>query len=206
MKDLIIVGASGFGMEVAWMAERCGRKVLGFLDDSPEKIGKKVLDYKVLGTISSWQTYQDCEFILAIGSPRGRQVVAEKMEASGKPSYTKLIDPSAIIGDSNIIEEGAIICAGVVFTVSIKIGRHCIVNLNSTVGHEAKLGNFCTVAPGVSISGNVTIGDHVELGTGAVIREKVYIGNGAVIGMGGVLVNDANESRIFVGNPAKQLK
>lgn len=41
MNDLIIIGASGFGHEVAWLVERINKvnpawKLLGFIDDNPE--------------------------------------------------------------------------------------------------------------------------------------------------------------------------
>lgn len=206
MKDLVIVGASGFGMEVLWLAERCGRNVLGFLDDTPEKQGSLVLGYRVLGHISSWVKYDNCEFVLAIGSPRGRKSVAEKMEGYGAPEYATLVDPGAMLGKSVGINEGGIVCAGVVCTVAIKIGRHAIINLNSTIGHESVLGDFCTVAPGASISGNSNIGDLVEIGTGAKIREKITIATGSVVGMGSVLTKNVDENKVVVGNPARIIK
>jgi len=206
MKDLIVVGASGFGMEVLWLAERCGRSVYGFLDDTPEKQGALVLGRPVLGKISSWLQYDNCDFILAIGSPRGRRAVANKMESTGTPSYATLVDPDAIIGKNITIREGVIICAGSICTASIEIGRHTIINLNCTVGHESALGEFCTIAPSVSISGNTKMGDIVEVGTGAKIREKVSIATGCVIGMGSVLTKNTAENKVLVGNPARTIK
>lgn len=206
MKKLIIVGASGFGMETLWLAERCGRSVIGFLDDTPEKQNTQVLGAPVLGLISSWPSYPDCEFIVAIGSPRGRKSVVEKMQLLGNPSFTTLIDPNAIIGKEVNVESGSIICAGVICTVDIHIGRHVILNLNSTVGHESTLEDFCTIAPNVSVSGNVHLEALVEIGTGAKIKEKTRIERGSVLGMGSVLTKDVEAEKIVVGNPARVIK
>ena len=54
MKDLIIIGASGFGREVAWLVERINKinptwNLLGFLDDNEKIQGKEINGYKVLG-------------------------------------------------------------------------------------------------------------------------------------------------------------
>ena len=51
MTDLIIVGASGLGKEVAWLAERAGVTVAGFLDDDFELQGCEFYHKPVLGVI-----------------------------------------------------------------------------------------------------------------------------------------------------------
>ena len=56
-KGLIIIGASGFGREVAWLVERINKDkptwdLLGFLDDADELQGKAVNGYPVLGRIT----------------------------------------------------------------------------------------------------------------------------------------------------------
>ena len=53
MKDLIIIGASGFGREVAWLVERVNKvsetwNLIGFLDDNKSLQGTDVNGYEVL--------------------------------------------------------------------------------------------------------------------------------------------------------------
>lgn len=193
-------------MEVLCLAERCGRNVLGFLDDTLEKQGTALLEMPVLGVVDDWVSYDDCEFIIAVGSPRGRNLIANKMNQLGAPIFTTLIDPSVIIGKEVTIQAGSIVCAGVICTVKINIGLHTIVNLNTTIGHESILGDYCTVAPNASISGNVVCGDMVEIGTGAKIREKISIGSGSVIGMGSVLTKNVEPCKVVAGNPARVIR
>ena len=206
MNSVIIIGAGGFGMEVLWLAERCGKRVLGFLDDTPGKINSEIMGYPVLGEVSSWSSYEKSEFIVAIGSPRGRKAVIEKMKSSGVPAFATLIDPNAIVGKEVVIGAGSIICAGVICTVAISIGCHVVVNLNSTIGHESTVGDFCTIAPNASISGNVCLESCVEIGTGAKIREKISVKSGSVLGMGSVLVKDLESNKVAVGNPARVIR
>ena len=52
MKDLYIIGAGGFGKEVAWLAERINEveeiwNIKGFIDDDASLWGKTVDDYPV---------------------------------------------------------------------------------------------------------------------------------------------------------------
>ena len=67
MKQLIIIGASGFGREVAWLAERINRalptwELLGFLDDSSELQGGEINGYPVLGTVKDASVYTNAFF------------------------------------------------------------------------------------------------------------------------------------------------
>lgn len=201
-RDLILVGCGGFAREVLWLANRLGRKVVGFLDDFAEK-EKLIMGVPVLGKVMDWKAFQEAEFIVAIGNPISRKNVICSMLTIGTPNFAILVDPSAIVAECAVIGEGSVICAGVIVTVNVKIGRHVIINLNSTLGHDTNIGCFTTIAPIVAISGNVSIGESVEIGTGAAIREKLTIVDTAIVGMGGVLVKSVTDSGTFVGNPAK---
>ena len=206
MKDIIIVGASGFGMEVLWLARRLGRNVVGFLDDTKEKQNKQILGVPVLGLIDECGKYGNNEFIVAIGSPRGRESVVSRLLDYAILEYATLIDPSAIVDKDVLVGEGSIICAGVICTVNVSIGKHTIINLNSTIGHDVNIDSFVTIAPNVSISGNIYLKSLVEVGTGATLREKLEVGTGAVVGMGSVLAKSVDEKKVVVGNPARVIK
>jgi len=206
MKDIIIVGASGFGMEVLWLARRLGRNVVGFLDDTLEKQGKQIFGVPVLGVIGESSAYKNNEFIVAIGSPRGREKVVSRILDCAVVEYATLIDPSAIVDSDVLVGEGGIICAGVICTIDVSIGRHTIINLNSTVGHEVEIDSFVTIAPNVSISGNIHLKRLVEVGTGAALRENLEVGTGSVVGMGSVLTKSVGEGKVVVGNPARVIK
>jgi len=206
MKDLIVVGGGGFAKEIIWLAKDCGRTVKGILDDDPNMLGKTVGTIKVVGEVNNWLDFNECEFVIAIGSPRTRYSVLNKMYKLGTPKFTTLIHPSVKMSNCSVIGEGAIICAGTILTVEIQIGVHCILNLNVTLGHESILEDFVTVAPMVAISGNVHAECFVEIGTGAVLRQGLRLCRGSMLGMGGVLTKNIPEFLIFAGNPAKKLK
>ena len=206
MKKLIVVGGGGFAKEIVWLARDCGYEVVGVLDDNVHAHSELVADAKIIGVIDDWKKYTDVEFVIAIGSPRTRKTVYEKMAHSGKPRFAKLIHPSAIVSPFVNIDEGTIICAGCIVTVDVVIGAHCIFNLNVTIGHDCVISNFTTIAPMVAVSGNVTMLLCVEVGTGASIRQGLTLGSGSMLGMGAVLTKSISECVIFAGNPARRLK
>ncbi len=206
MKNLIVVGGGGFAREVVWLAQSCGFNVVGVLDDSISMLYSKTSDINVLGKVDDWDKYPECSFVVAIGSPRIRKKVVKKMGVIGSPTFTKLIHPNVVSSNQIRVGEGAIICAGSIFTVDIDIGNHCIVNLNSTVGHESVIGDFVTIAPLVAVSGNVCIEDYVEIGTGASIRQGLKLGQGSMLAMGSVLTKNLPANMIYAGTPAKKLR
>lgn len=207
-KSLIIVGGGGFCHEVIWLAGECNSlwEVKGILDDSPEMQGKSYRNVPVLGTVMDWDKFKDSWFILAIGSPRTRKKIVEKMLSKGDVNFASLIHPSVLMSDSVTIGKGSIVTAGCVITTDITLGMHTIVNLLTSIGHDFMAGDYCTIAPHVAVSGHVTLGSGVEIGTGAVLIQGLTFGTGSFIGAGAVVTKDIPENVLAVGCPAKQVK
>ncbi|SEQ20906.1 sugar O-acyltransferase, sialic acid O-acetyltransferase NeuD family [Lachnospiraceae bacterium NE2001] len=212
MKDLIIIGASGFGREVAWLVERINKKeqtwnLLGFLDDNEEIQCTTVNGYPVLGTIHSVTDYQDAYYVCAIGASKVREKVINRVkEINPNIKFGTVIDPSVEMSDLVTIGEGTIICAHTIITVNINIGNHVIINLDCTVGHDAIIKDFVTMYPSVNISGISTIGYCTELGTGMQIIQAKSIGDYTIVGAGAVVVKDIPAKCTAVGSPAKPIK
>jgi len=207
-KPLIIICGGGFAREVIWLARECDNEwdVIGVLDDTPALQGTKLCDVPVLGTIDQWPQYKEAMFVVALGSPRFRKSIVERMESQGKVPFGKLIHPAVRYSQYVKISEGCIITAGCILTSQILLGRHCICNLSSTVGHDVSFGDYVTVAPRVAISGNVVLGDGVEVGTGAVLIEKLSVGSGSFVGAGSLVTKTIPENVLVVGVPARQIK
>lgn len=206
MRELIIVGAGGHGLETLWLAKRCGRTIKGFLDDTLEKQGKFFYGYPILGKIAERDTHMNCDFIIAIGSSKLRRAIIKKYFDSKEYNFTVLIDPSVIVGDNVKIGSGTMICAKSIITVAVSVGDHCIVNINSSLSHGVNLLDYVTLAPGVTLLGDVMIREECEIGAKAVVREKLIVNDGAIVGMGAVVTKNVEEKQVVVGNPAKLLK
>lgn len=211
-KELYIIGAGGFGREVAWLVERINRHsgewiIKGFIDDNPSMWGMTINGYDVVGGISFLQSKgEDTYIVCAIGSAAVRKIVIEKLMANGcKCKFATLIDPSVIMSDSVTVGVGSIICAGTIATVNISIGNHSIINLDCTIGHDACLSDFVTLYPSVNISGCVSIENSTECGTGAHFIQGISVCAESIIGAGTVVIRNIEEKGTYVGVPAKKV-
>ena len=212
MKDLIIIGASGFGREVAWLVERINKmeptwNLLGFVDDNEKIHGKSINSYNVLGGCDCLSNYPDAYIVCAVGASKIRKMIIDKVKKMYPyAKFATLIDHTVEISNYLNIGEGSIICAHTILTVNIEVGKHVILNLDCTVGHDAILHDFVTVYPNVNISGNTEIGMCSELGTGTQIIQGKKIGANTIVGAGSVVVKDIPDSCTAVGCPAKPIK
>ena len=209
MKDIAIIGAGGFGREVAWLIEdinkaNCEWNIIGLIDDNEEIQGKEIDGYEVIGNIE-WLKKQNLYVVNAIGDPIIKKKIIQRLEGSNN-QYPVLIHPSVICSEKVQFGEGSIICAGNILTVNISIGNHVIVNLDCTIGHDAKIGDYSTVLPSVNISGFVELGECVSVGTGSAIIQGLTIGKNTVIGAGTVVTKDLPANCTAVGVPAKAVK
>ena len=211
MKNLIIIGASGFGREVAWLVERINKvnptwNLMGFIDDAPEMQGELVNGYAVLGTTEDVSKF-DAHYVCAIGSAKTRELIINRIAETKKDiQFATLIDPSVEMSELIKVGEGTIICAHCILTVNIEIGKHVIINLDCTVGHDAILHDFVTLYPSVNVSGITNIGHCSELGTGVQIIQGKMVGNYSIVGAGAVIIKDIPDKCTAVGSPAKPIK
>lgn len=212
MKKLYIIGAGGFGREVAWLVERINEnknewEIVGFIDDNQNIHGKKEGNYPVLGGCEYLGSITDDVWVVcAVGNAKVRKQIIEKIEQYSNVKFATLVDPSVLKSKSVQIGEGSIICAGTIITVDISIGKHVIVNLDCTVGHDAKISDFVTIYPSVNVSGNVKIEECVEVGTSTQIIQGKKIGKYTILGAGATVVKDIPEKCTAVGTPAKPIK
>ena len=211
MENIVIVGAGGFGREVKMLIDQinAGSKqynLLGFYDDSVQK-GRKVFGLEVLGSIEELnQVTKPTAISIAIGSPKIKKAIIDKL-SNTMLSFPRLIHPSVVLGiPAETIGIGAIICAGTIITVNIKIGEFVILNLGCTVGHDTVIGNFCSFMPQSNIAGEVVLGEAVYGGMGVGIINQVTVGNNVTLGAGSVVVKNISSNCLAVGIPAKVIK
>ena len=211
MKELIIIGAGGFGREVKCLIDDINRSlqspaysILGFVDDGVAA-GTAVHEYEVLGTSDYIDALESKPaLVLAIGNPTIKAGLAKRFHSYDFPT---LVHPTVSLTGTNIqIGKGCIICAGNLLTCDIQIADFVILNLTCTVGHDTEIGSYCSIMPGVNISGEVILQEAAYIGTGATIINQTELGEGCVIGAGAVVSKSIPAHCTAVGIPAKPIK
>lgn len=213
MIKLVIFGTGGFAREVHQLVEDINAHLpafdfLGFLDEDMSRHGTQVHGFPVLGGIA-WlgdAACGDVQVSVAIGNPAAKRKVINAIAGVTAAPLATLIHPRAWIGNRVSIGAGSIVCAGALITTDIAIGRAVIVNIGSTVGHDAALHDYVTVAPTVNISGAVVVGEGVDLGTGATIIQGKHIGAWTIVGAGSVVIRNIEPNVTAVGSPAMAIK
>lgn len=210
MKQLVIIGAGGFGREVLQWARGCPAfrqewEIAGFLDDNPVVLQSyPEVKLPVLGSTSGYEPQPDDVFICAMGKPGLRSIMWERISSKGG-QFTRLVHESCIVGRNVDLGDGVILCPRVSLTCDISIGRNTALNLLTSVGHDARIGEHCQLSSYCDITGFVEIGDQVMLGSRTSIIPGRWVGNRTVVGAGSVVVTNVPDDVTVFGNPAKIL-
>ncbi len=211
MKEICIYGAGGLGKEIygliaAINAVKEEWQVVGFYDDAyPRK--ELCMGLPVVGDLNDLKSAPKAEYlVMAIGNPVIRRKVIRALDGLDL-KYPVLKHPTATLDLPDTIEigEGTVVAAGVRMTAEIEIGKHVLVNLNSTIGHNASIADYCALMPSVNIAGNVHLSDAVFVGAGASVINGLIVGPETTVGAGAVIVRDVPGGITVAGVPAKQI-
>lgn len=210
---IVIFGGGGFAREVHQLIEDINAVAptwhcMGFLDGDASRHGTLIHDLPVLGGVE-WLESDACEgtsLVVAVGNPALRCKIVGALEREGRAHFATLVHPRAWVGNRVTIGPGSIVCAGVLITTDVALGRHVIVNIGSTIGHDAMVGDFVTIAPTVNVSGAVTLGEGADLGTGSTLIQGRQVGAWSIVGAGSVVVKDIEANVTAVGSPTRVIK
>jgi len=206
MKNLIILGAGGFGREVYDLANYCHSgnsdfRIKGFLSDDPVDI--ESLGYPpVLSTVGGYEIRENDLFIPAIGNVHDRKKVVEIILRKGGEFIT-LIHPAAVISPSARIGKGVAVKAFCVLASDVVIGDYTFLQSSAIFGHDVHIGNFCQINSFSFFAGCVKVNDLVTVNAGTKIVQSRQIGEGSTIGMGSIVLKDVPKGAKVFGNPAR---
>jgi sugar O-acyltransferase (sialic acid O-acetyltransferase NeuD family) len=204
----VIVGAGGFAREVLALAREIGRtgrdvwRVEAFLGRRGDPLGSLLDGVPVLGAAASSGARRPWGIAgIGEGADRRSEVAARAGEVAG---WAILVHPNVTFDpDSVRFGEGCVVCAGTSLTTDLTLGRHVVLNLHCTVGHDCLLEDFVSVMPGCHLSGGVTLREAAFLGTGAIVLPGVEVGAGAAVGAGAVVTREVPPGATVVGVPAR---
>ena len=217
MKDLYIIGAGGFTMEVLFLIERFYKKRWGniyIIDDDIDKIGSKIRNVDVVSNVNDFivkckndgDTERDV--LIAINNPIIRNTIVDHiLKEKIKINFPNLVDGTLIFDEEySKMGKGNIIMDYVGITGNVTIGDFNIIGARTGIGHDSTVGNFNTFSPKVSISGNVMIGNGNSFGLNSAVLQNKSIGDNNNIWSYTMILRNIKNNCTYFGMPAKKIQ
>lgn len=171
MKKMVLIGGGTFSTVVidAILGNDTysDYTIEGILDD--KGLCDENYDYPHLGKIEDVYKFasDDTFFIISIGSPKVRKMIAEKYPDI---NYLTIIDTTANISSNVKIGNGSIILKGTIINAFAQIGDFAIVNAGAIVDHHCTIGSYSHVGQGAVLWHSAKISEAEHLLPGVVIK------------------------------------
>ena len=208
MKDIIIVGAGGFGREAIDIINAINKvkmtwKIKGFIDDNLHALDNVRCKYAIIGTISEWMPSEDEFYVIGVASPKTKEKIVTLLLGRGA-KFTTLIHPAALISEEAIIGDGCVIGGRSSIGDCAEIG--CFVNIaGSMIGQDSVIGDYSTTTGFTNVA-SAFIGKRVMIGSHAVILHHVKVGDDSLVGAGSIVVRNVKVGTTVMGYPAKKVE
>ena len=189
MKNIVIVGAGELGKEVVWLIEDINRRtpeylILGFVDDTREKLGAEFYGYKVLGPIEKLEEISKrapISAVIAIQGGSARKRIVE--EHSTFQNWESIVHPTAVVASTSPLGKGSVVFPQVTISVDTKLGDFGLYYIHSTICNDCTIGDYVSIMSGVSISERVTIGEECFLSAGCTVYPDKCLGRKVEVGV-----------------------
>lgn len=188
MEGIILVGYGGHAKSIADSIERAKKyRIVGYTD-----IEQRNSDYHYLGTDEVLAKHFERGIKNAVigvgylGKGDLRQRLYRRLKEIGY-DLPVIIDPSAIISSSAVIEEGTFVGKGAIVNAEAMIGKMTIINTKALIEHECRVGDYSHVAVGAVLCGQVEIGDACLIGASATIIQGRKIESKEIVPAGVVV-------------------
>lgn len=215
MKNLIIIGARGFGREVFGFvhtldAYRDGEwRIKGFLDDRADALEGLRCGYgaypPILGPVETYEPLPDDLFFCALGDCRARRKYAEMILAKGG-GFASLVSPDAAVSGAARIGRGCIVSRWCSVSNNVEIGDFTMLHSFCTLGHDVKIGAFNSIESYCFFGGYSQTGECTTFHVRSGIIPHKRVGSGAHVGFGSVVMRNFGDGVHLFGNPAKRLE
>jgi sugar O-acyltransferase (sialic acid O-acetyltransferase NeuD family) len=209
MRKLLIMGANN--PEILRLVEGVNRanpedpiKIVGFLDNDPQKQGTLFLGHPVLGSpeILGRPDYQDCFVVNNITRDCETRKLTTEQLGQYQHEFLSLVHPSVEVSYVEV-EKGVVIHEGCIISPGVRLEDHCAVMIGSQIAHDCHVEQYCFIGPKANICGCVHLAAESFVGAGATILPKTKIGAQAKIGAGAVVMLNAPPGALLMGNPAR---
>ena len=187
-KEIVLIGGGNGAMIVQHILD-CNMypvKVVAIFDDDPMKIGTRVNDVPVIGSINYGEFDPidvDTAVICISSNIPFRDRVFRSMKKRGW-KFMNVVHPTAVISDRLCYGEGNIIGANVYVGPYTTLGNNNFLSACSSVEHHNIVLDSNLFGPGARTSGSVIIGSRNVFGANVSVMPKVRVGNDCSVASG----------------------
>jgi len=204
-EPLLIFPYNGNGIEALDCIGSAFR-LIGFVDDTPEKQGTDPNGYPVMDR-EAFARFSDARVLAIPGSPNSYRSRKETIQGLGiaEERFAKVIHPTARVSPLASIGCNVLIMAGVVITSNARIGSHTCILPNTVIHHDVVVGDWGLIGSNVTIAGNTVVEENCYIGSGSSVMNGLLVGSGALIGLGSNVISNVAADNRVVGNPAHEI-
>lgn len=210
MEKIVIYGngAVAFGMHHAFKG-RPNHEVVGFTVDRESMNGDRYCDLPVIpfDLVKSTFPPEIHKMFIAVGYVKANKIRRDRYLQSKEMGYRfpTLISPAAIVGAHVPMGDNCVIGNFTTVNATARIGNNVWIGDGCIIGEDVVIGDHCYVSAGVAIAGFSKIGSCCYFGIRSTVRNKVSIGNDCVIGAGALMLEDAADGSVYMGERATLL-
>ena len=210
MKNLLIIGARGFGRDIFNLALECQRyradyQIKGFLDDKSDALDAFNNYPPIIDSVENYVVGENDLFICALGDVQYKKKYIQMILNKGG-EFTTLIHPTASVDSNAKVGNGCIILQNAVLGSGSIVGDFVLIQISTIIGHDSQIGNYARIDCHAVCVGGVIIEDEVTIHTSAIINHKVIVGKKAIVGAASFVIRKVKEDTTVYGNPAVKLK
>ncbi|KRD09981.1 sialic acid O-acetyltransferase [Flavobacterium sp. Root901] len=209
MKNLIIIGARGYGREVCGLARQCSGfnseyTIKGFLDDKLDALDGFENYPEIISSVENYEIQENDVFICALGSVKWKKHYTEIILSKGG-QFINLIHPTVVFTSNVKLGNGII-----VFMYS-NISNDCVIEDFVTIqgfvaiGHDSKIGKWSHINAYSFTGGYAVLEEEVCLNTRSTVLPNIIVRKGATVGAASLVIKNVKENTTVFGVPAKKM-
>lgn len=200
---LIVIGGGGHATVVFEAARLEGRRVAGFLDDSPgaplSGMADRLGGFDLLDRADLARGHV---FILGVGELSLRRRLIDRLRVR----LATVVHPRAFVSPTATLGAGVYVGPLAIVHTRARVEEHAILNSACVVEHDCVIGANTHVAPGAALGGSARVGSDTLVGLGSRCLPGVAIGSRCVVGAGAAVVGEITDGALVAGVPARTIE
>lgn len=209
MKNLIILGARGFGREIYNIASQTKEYnnewiIKGFLDDKKDALN----DFKnyppILSSVEDYEIQENDVFICALGDIKYKKKYINLILGKGG-KFINIIHPTSIININVKLGVGIIICPFTYISNDVTIGNFTTIQTHSAIGHDVVIGDYCQINALTFFGGFSQIEEGTTMNPGSGVAPQGIVRENTIVGINSTVLKSTESNCTVYGNPAKKI-